>query len=82
MLEPAGSKGCWGLDDYQHLAFVFGANQLRNHEEYTPGHIFEEEALNEEADYLYFSCVRFVSKVKSGANFGVYSPILNDISGV
>lgn len=82
-LEPAGSHGVWGLDDYQHLAFLFGASQLINNPEgYTPNSIHEESALKDRDDYMYFGCIDFIKKVKAGVPFGESSPILNDVSGV
>ena len=82
-LEPAGSHGVWGLDDYQHLAFLFGASQLINNPEgYTPNSIHDESALKDRDNYMYFGCVAFIKQVKAGVPFGESSPILNDVSGV
>jgi len=81
-LEPAGSHGVWGLDDYQHLSFLFGASQLCKSGSYLPDSIHDESALREEADYMYFGCIKFIKKVKVNVSFGESSPMLNDISAV
>ena len=81
-LEPAGSRGCWGLDDYQILPFVFGSAQLINHKLIKPKSIHNSDFVQAfSKDFLYFGCVEYVLRVKRGG-IGETSPMLNDISAV
>jgi len=81
-LEPAGSKGVWGLDDYQFLPLLWGAAQLIGHESIKPSSIHDDGIVEANADdYFYLSAIQFIKKIKSGL-FAEHSPILNDISAV
>lgn len=84
MLEPAGSHGVWGLDDYHCLPFFFGACQMQvDGEDYTPTSIHDESALKRDSDNLmYFGCIQFIKSLKKGVPFFESSPMLNDISNL
>lgn len=81
-LEPAGSQGVWGLDDYCFLPFYWGASQLLHHDTIKPSSIHVNQVLQTFGEeYMYLSSVQFVKQVKKG-NLGETSPMLNDISAV
>ena len=81
VLEPAGARGVWGLDEYQFIPFIFGAAQLINNKEITPKGILDDEILKTyKNEFIYLDCVDYIKSVKTGASFGHYAPILESIT--
>ena len=81
ILEPAGARGVWGLDEYQFIPFIFGASQLIDHKEIKPKGILDDKILEDyKNEYIYLYFVDYIKSVKSGATFAEYAPILESIT--
>jgi len=97
MLEPAGSHGVWGLDDYQFLPFLLGSAQMTHFDDtklrgelvVTPQvaigkGVLENKRLCEK--FVYLDCLAHVHSLKTRVNptvpFAQHSPLLHDIAVV
>ncbi|KAM0786358.1 hypothetical protein ACM66B_001829 [Microbotryomycetes sp. NB124-2] len=79
-LEPAGSKGVWGLDDHQHLVYLWGASQLRAHPSLKPSAILAPNQISHmNQSYLFLSSILHVNELKSGP-FAEHSPLMHNIA--
>lgn len=82
-LEPAGSKGVWGLDDYKFVPFILGAAQLLPPCAKAPPVKRILDVRDEEAplarDNLLFMSVAQIHSIKRGP-FHEHSPVLYNIA--
>ncbi|KAM0682852.1 Serine/threonine-protein phosphatase 2A activator [Mitosporidium daphniae] len=90
-LEPAGSHGVWGLDDFQFIPFLWGSAQLMNEAEESsipPSAAVPKDSLSiamiEELsqDYFYFGAINFICTVKPVGFFAQHSQMVYNISGL
>ena len=81
-MEPAGSQGVWGLDDFQFIPYIWGSSQLVGNERLLPEHFpLLEYAKQYQNEYLFFGCTKFIHTVKTGP-FAEHSNTLYNISAV
>lgn len=81
-MEPAGSQGVWGLDDYQFLPFIWGSSQFFSHPKLLPVNFVDPTIVNAYHDeYMFMECIKYILTVKTGP-FAEHSNTLWGISGV
>ena len=81
-MEPAGSQGVWGLDDFQFLPFIFGSSQLMMNPSIYPSQFTDHLVVDaHHKDFMFLECIKYINEVKSGP-FAEHSSMLYSITSV
>jgi len=81
-MEPAGSQGVWGLDDFQFIPYIWGSSQLIAHDTITPELFVDEKIIGKHSDdYLFLECIKYINTMKTGP-FAEHSNVLWGITSV
>ena len=81
-MEPAGSQGVWGLDDFQFLPFIFGSSQLMMNPTICPSQFTDKQVVDSyHNEYMFLECIKYINQVKSGP-FAEHSSMLYSITSV
>ena len=64
-LEPAGSQGVWGLDDYQFIPFIWGSAQFMGpNAPIEPRQFMENDVVaTYHNDYMFLACIKYINEV-------------------
>lgn len=65
-LEPAGSQGVWGLDDYQFIPFIWGSAQFMGPSApIEPRQFMETDVVTAyHEDYMFLACIKYINEVR------------------
>ncbi|XP_038046919.1 serine/threonine-protein phosphatase 2A activator-like [Patiria miniata] len=81
-MEPAGSHGVWGLDDFQFIPYIWGSAQLTTHAPLLPKDFSEQKmAVEHSKEYMFMECIRYIHECKTGPFFE-HSPTLWGMTSV
>ncbi|XP_071802330.1 serine/threonine-protein phosphatase 2A activator-like [Asterias amurensis] len=81
-MEPAGSHGVWGLDDFQFIPYIWGSAQLIDHPSIQPKDFHDCGVAQSNAkEYMYMRCIEYIHQCKNGPFFE-HSPTLWGMTSV